>query len=230
MVERKVLTTASGATISYLEYPSRPPSSNSSDPPKSGLVVLHGGLKSSRSHSELAEALSSNSDVTVYLPDRRGRGLTSPHGLNFTMATEVEDVKSLLLKTGARFVLGVSGGAGVALEAALEFSASLSDGSGGLIQKVAIFEPQLFCDDWDAFQQGRERFDREINEGKKGAALITALKMSEMGPWALRMLPRWVLDPLASWGQAREEAKGQSSGNRDNDKNDGVDSEKAYSI
>lgn len=44
------------------------------------------------------------------------------------------------------------------------------------------------------------------------------------------MLPRWVLNPLASWGQAREEAKGQSSGNRDNDKNDGVDSEKAYSI
>jgi hypothetical protein len=100
------------------------------------------------------------------------------------MATELDDQAALLPASGARFVLGISGGAGVALEAALAMSESDSkDGDGGLVQKVAIFEPRLLCGDWGAFERGRERFEREIDEGKTAAALIAALKMSEMGWW-----------------------------------------------
>lgn len=100
------------------------------------------------------------------------------------MATELEDLAALPRATGARFVLGISGGACVALEAVLTMSGSDSeDGDGGLVRKVAIFESQLVCGDWGAFERGRERFEREIDEGKTAVALIVALKMSEMGWW-----------------------------------------------
>ena len=38
-----------------------------------GLMVLHGIMESAQSHMQLAEALADS--FTVYLPDRRGRGL-----------------------------------------------------------------------------------------------------------------------------------------------------------
>ena len=42
------------------------------------MVMLHGSMESSNSHLELARALA---DIaTVYLPDRRGRGLSGPYG------------------------------------------------------------------------------------------------------------------------------------------------------
>ena len=42
-----------------------------------GLIVLHGAMESARSHMQFAEALAPS--FTVYLPDRRGRGLSGPY-------------------------------------------------------------------------------------------------------------------------------------------------------
>src|SRR5947207_2453066 len=81
-----------------------------------GVVVLHGTAESSESHVELAEALADA--YTVYLPDRRGRGLSGTYGQEYSVQREVDDLDALLAKTGAHYVFGVSTGAIICLEAA----------------------------------------------------------------------------------------------------------------
>src|SRR5260370_40887457 len=82
-----------------------------------GLVVLHGAMESAQSHMQLAEALADS--YTVYLPDRRGRGLSGPYGKDHSIEKDVEDMQAVLAKTGAHYVFGVSSGAVNGLDAAL---------------------------------------------------------------------------------------------------------------
>ena len=60
------VTSADGTEIGYLRLGRGP-----------AVVVLHGSNESAASHTQLAQALAS--EFTVYLPDRRGRGLSGPH-------------------------------------------------------------------------------------------------------------------------------------------------------
>ena len=67
---RKLFTTDSvstqdGTTIGYRQLGRGP-----------GLVLLHGSMSSGYNHLQLANALSDA--FTVYIPDRRGRGLSGP--------------------------------------------------------------------------------------------------------------------------------------------------------
>ncbi|GAA5041634.1 pimeloyl-ACP methyl ester carboxylesterase [Thermocatellispora tengchongensis] len=147
-----------------------------------GLVALHGAMQSSYSHVQLAEELAG--DFTVYLPDRRGRGLSGPWREDHGMRTEVEDLAAVLAATGARDVLGVSSGALITLRAALTLP--------GAIRRAAIFEPPLFTDgpaptDW------LRRHDREMAAGKVAAALVSGMLGAQMGPPALAYVPRPVL-------------------------------------
>src|SRR5258705_2968977 len=66
------------------------------------IVVLHGAMESAQSHMQLAEALAE--DFTVYLPDRRGRGLSGPYSQEYCVQRDVEDMDALLAKTGAHNV------------------------------------------------------------------------------------------------------------------------------
>ena len=47
-----------------------------------GLVVLHGGMRAAQHYLVLAEALADG--YTVYIQDRRGRGLSGPPGENYS--------------------------------------------------------------------------------------------------------------------------------------------------
>jgi pimeloyl-ACP methyl ester carboxylesterase len=96
------------------------------------VVLLHGSMESARSHIGLAAALADA--FTVYLPDRRGRGLSGPAGPDYGVRTEVEDLAAVLAESGAQLVFGVSAGGLVALEAARTLPAIL---------KVAVYEPAL---------------------------------------------------------------------------------------
>src|SRR5437764_12580596 len=87
---------------------------------------------SARSHMPLAEALAD--DFAVYLPDRRGRGLSGPYGKDYSIQTEGEDMDALLTKTGAHYVFGVSAGGLICLQAALHLPA---------INKADLYEPSL---------------------------------------------------------------------------------------
>lgn len=160
------------------------------------VILVHGSMSSGYNHLQLAEALA---DVfTVYLPDRRGRGLSGPYGKNDTLQQEVEDLDALLTKTGAHAVFGLSSGAIICLQAALTLPA---------IHKAAIFEPPIFMD-----KQGQvaalTRFDREMAQGKVAAALITGMKAAQMGPPIFNLIPRLLLERLTGAALKQEKQKG----------------------
>jgi pimeloyl-ACP methyl ester carboxylesterase len=174
-----------GTTIGYRRFGRGP-----------GVVILHGTMSSSYNHVELAEALAQT--FTVYVPDRRGRGTSGPFGIGYSLQREVEDLDALLTETGAHDIFGVSSGAIIALRAALTLPA---------IQRAAIFEPPLFMPE-PAVNALLERFDTEIAEGKIAAALITAMKGSQMGPPFLSAMPRWLAERLTAMAMNREDKAG----------------------
>ena len=89
------VSSADGTQIGYLRLGHGP-----------AVVLLHGSNESARSHLQLAQALAD--EFTVYLPDRRGRGLSGPHRPDHGMRTEVEDLHAVLAESGAQRVFGVS--------------------------------------------------------------------------------------------------------------------------
>src|ERR1700761_9796399 len=89
------VTSADGTTIGYRHVGRGP-----------AVVVLHGSNESAASHTQLARALASR--FTVYLPDRRGRGLSGPHRPGHSLRTEVEDLQAVVAASGAQAVFGVS--------------------------------------------------------------------------------------------------------------------------
>src|SRR5579863_4851283 len=163
-----------------------------------GVVVVHGSAESAQSHMQLAKALADT--FTVYLPDRRGRGLSGPHGKDYRLQKEVEDLDALLTKTSAHYVFGVSSGAIVSLQTALTVSS---------IHKAAMFEPPLIIDGSvpTAFLT---RYDREIAEGEVASALVTAMKGSQMGPPVFNVVPRWLLKLLTKTMMANEDKKAKT--------------------
>ena len=95
-----------------------------------GVILLHGAVSSSQLFMKLGTALSDA--FTVYMPDRRGRGLSGPFGDKYGIQKEVEDLDAILNKTDAHNVFGLSAGALIALYAALRLPA---------IRKAALYEP-----------------------------------------------------------------------------------------
>lgn len=160
-----------------------------------GLMLLHGSLSSGQNHIQLAEALADA--FTVYLPDRRGRGLSGPYSKEYSIQKDVEDLDALLTKTGAHNVFGVSSGAIILLQAALALPA---------IHKAAIFEPPLFMNNSVPIAV-LTRFDKEMAQGKVAAALITGMKGAQMGPPIFNVIPRWLLELLTSRWMASEDEK-----------------------
>jgi pimeloyl-ACP methyl ester carboxylesterase len=166
-----------GTTIGY-RYGGRGP----------GLILVHGGMLASQHFTKLAAALSS--DYTVYVPDRRGRGLSGPHGDDYRAQREVEDLRALVAKTGASKVFGLSSGALVVMRSALVTPE---------LDRVALYEPPLSIGgsapvDWVP------RFDREIARGKPAAALVTAMKGMVAEPSLFSRIPRPVLVPALTIG------------------------------
>jgi pimeloyl-ACP methyl ester carboxylesterase len=158
-----------------------------------GIVILHGGMQASQHFMKLATALSD--DFSVYVPDRRGRGLSGPHGSNYSMAKECQDVRALLDKTGARLVFGLSSGALISMQVALTEPA---------VRKVALYEPPLpISGSSPSSKEWLPRFDREIAEGKLVAALVTGLRGIKISP-LLSALPRFVSVPLLTLGLRSE--------------------------
>ena len=132
-----------------------------------GVILFHGGANASQSYSKLGADLSDA--FTVYIPDRRGRGLSGTFGDNYSMRREVEDVDALLTETEAHNVFGLSSGGLIALQAALDLRS---------IRKAVINEPPLDVDNsiMTMLQSFLPRFDREIGEGKIADATVTLLK------------------------------------------------------
>jgi pimeloyl-ACP methyl ester carboxylesterase len=80
------------------------------------LVVVHGGGVTIDIYRRLAARLADR--FTVHLYNRRGRADAPPRSEPYSMQEDIDDLGAVLAHTGAVDVLGHSGGAVVALEAA----------------------------------------------------------------------------------------------------------------
>src|SRR5438876_6524665 len=159
------------------------------------VVLLHGAMESAQSHMQVAQALADR--FTIYLPDRRGRGLSGPYREDHSIETDVQDMAALLAKTGAHDVMGVSSGAIIWLQAALTLPA---------IRKAVIFEPPLPING-SLPTDFVQRYEREIAQGEVAAALVSAMKGTQMGPPIFNIIPRGLLERLTTTMMASEEKK-----------------------
>jgi pimeloyl-ACP methyl ester carboxylesterase len=169
------VTSRDGTTIGYLKTGTGP-----------AVVIMHGSMESAASHTLLAAALADQ--YTVFLPDRRGRGMSGPHRAGHGIATEVEDLHAVLAESRARLVFGVSAGGLIALEAARTLPG---------IDKVALYEPALVADG-ARYTSWLPRFDLEIADGNVGAAMVTSMFGLELMPSFLKVVPRPLFTALTN--------------------------------
>ena len=159
------------------------------------VVLLHGSNESARSHTKLALALADA--FSVYLPDRRGRGLSGPHRPDHGIRTEVEDLQAVLTESGAQRVFGVSIGALIALEAARTQPA---------IRQVAAYEPALLMDA-TRYTGWVGRFEREMAQGKVAAAEITCMYGLDLAPPVFKLMGRRLAEALTNKSMKSEDKK-----------------------
>ncbi len=159
-----------GTTIGYRQFGRGP-----------GILVIHGSMSSGYNHIELARFLAGT--FTVYLMDRRGRGLSGPYKQNHTIQTDIEDVIAILQKTGAMYVFGVSVGGLIALQAASQLSQ---------IKKLAIYEPLIF-DDQATPKAMVAELDRQLDNDDIAGALSTAMQKAQLGSPFMNNLPHWLM-------------------------------------
>ena len=181
------VTSQDGTAIGYLRLGQGP-----------AVVLLHGSMESASSHTRLALALADA--FTVYLSDRRGRGMTGPYPSGYGIRTEVEDLQAILAESGAEMVFGVSAGGLVALEAARRLPA---------IRKVAVYEPALLMDA-SRHTGWISRFDQEMAQGKVAAAMVTSMYGLELAPPIFKVMPRRLLESLTRLAMKSEDKKATS--------------------
>jgi pimeloyl-ACP methyl ester carboxylesterase len=179
------VTSADGTRIGYLRAGHGP-----------AAVLLHGSNESARSHAQLALALADA--FTVYLPDRRGRGLSGPHRPDHGMRAEVEDLQAVVAESGAQNVFGVSISALIALQAARTTPA---------IRKVAAYEPGLLMDTSGRYTGWVRHFDQQIARGQVADALITSMYGFDLAPPAFKILPRRLLAAITNAAMKKEDAQ-----------------------
>ncbi|MTK13355.1 MAG: alpha/beta hydrolase [Clostridiaceae bacterium] len=148
------VTSKDGTKIGYRQMGSGP-----------GIILLHGGGKSSQTLMKLGTALSD--EFTVYIPDRRGRGLSGPFGDNYGLQREVEDVEAILKNTGAHYIFGTATGGIIALQSALYLP---------LIHRAILYEPPFYVNETEMnnFNDIGRRYDQYMAEGNLSMAMVTS--------------------------------------------------------
>jgi pimeloyl-ACP methyl ester carboxylesterase len=180
---KNTVTSKDGTSIGYRQLGHGP-----------GVVLQHGGALASQHYMKLAGALAEA--FTVYLPDRRGRGMSGPYGPHYCIEREDEDLAAIIAATGAQNVFGAADGGLFALHASIAIPA---------IRKVALFEPVLFVGQPDLveFKATIGRGQRLVDSGDIPAAMASLAKdAAASDPRAqevaapLRLLGRIMTQPL----------------------------------
>jgi pimeloyl-ACP methyl ester carboxylesterase len=149
-----------------------------------GVILVQGGMQASQDFMKLATELSSH--FTIYVPDRRGRGLSGPFGANYSVIKECEDVAALVEKTGTQNIFGLSSGAIIALRASLVIPS---------LRSMVLYEPPLPVNGSTPVSW-IPRYDREIAQGRITQALVTVFKGIPVGPTLFTRSPRVILVPF----------------------------------
>jgi pimeloyl-ACP methyl ester carboxylesterase len=151
------------------------------------LILVDGALcsRAMGPSKALAEALSAQFTVIRY--DRRGRG-ESTNTAPYDVQREIEDLDALIAATGgAAFLLGLSSGAVLALEAAAR---------GLPVTAVALYEPPFIADDTRAPLPAdyTEQLNALLAGGRRGDAVRHFMRnvgMPELMVQAMRLMPAW---------------------------------------
>lgn len=170
-----------------------------------GLILLHGGFNTSQHMMKLGITLSD--EFTVYIPDRRGRGLSGPFGDNYSLQKEDEDLDAILKKTGAHYVFGTADGALFGLHAAISLKA---------IQKVFAFEPVLFVGQpgVEEFKELLARFEKKIDDDKLADAMVVLTKGANI-KFINYLIPDFILEEIFKlylWNEDRKATGDDVSG------------------
>lgn len=139
-------------------------------------VILVDGALCSRSFGPmgpLAALLAPR--FTVYTYDRRGRG-DSGDTPPYSLEREIEDIAALITEAGgSAFVYGISSGAALAFEAALQLPTTIT--------KLALYEPPytLDADGVQRFKEYRTQLDKVLAAGRKGDAVELFMRLVGAG-------------------------------------------------
>lgn len=135
----------------------------------------------------LANGLGDGWAVDVY--DRRGRGKSTKQPADYSMRTEIADVRTVMDATGARNILGHSLGGSVALNAVQEFA-----GTAYEPDKLAVYDAAVNIDG-SIDTSWMDDFEEAVNAGNVGHALAR-LKKGMQPASALSRIPEPVLAAL----------------------------------
>lgn len=135
----------------------------------------------------LADGLGDGWAVDVY--DRRGRGNSTEQPADYSMATEIADVRTVMDATGARNLLGHSLGGSVALNAVQDFA-----GTSYEPDKLAVYDAAVNIDG-SIDMSWLDDFEAAVNAGKVGHAMARMKKGMQPGT-ALSKVPEPVLAGL----------------------------------
>lgn len=130
------------------------------------VILVEGalGYRSFGFMSHLAELLAPT--FTVYTYDRRGRG-DSGNSRPYAVEREIEDIEALIDKAGgSAFVYGISSGACLALEAAMQL--------GAKIRKLALYEPPYNSDkaSLPTWMEYRKKLAELLAANRRGDAVV----------------------------------------------------------
>ena len=143
-----------------------------------GVVLVQGAMGTARNYDELTRLLAE--DFSVYVPDRRGRGMSpKAYGADHSIEKEVQDLEAVLVRSGSRFVFGLSSGAIITLESARTLPT---------IRKAAVYEPPFQLPGVPA--AAITRFHSEVSHGRLAAAMVTALEIVNLTPRQIGLIPR----------------------------------------
>ena len=161
----------------------------------SGLLIVHGSMSSGYNHIDLAEKLSKK--FTVYLIDRRGRGLSEPYKDKDTLNSEIADIASVLQKTNTSYVVGISVGGLMALQAASELP----------IKKLAIYEPLIYREKETPVQM-MQQINACLDKRDNAGAMATAMQQAQLGSTFMNRLPysimRFLSKGMLNWSPKGE--------------------------
>jgi pimeloyl-ACP methyl ester carboxylesterase len=133
------------------------------------VILLHGGVNASQHMIKLGGAFADA--FTVYLPDRRGRGMSGAFGPAYSIRREDEDLAALVEHTAAECVFGPANGGLFALHGAIGL---------GQVRRVAAYEPLLLWDGPDdaAIRRVFTTMQQMIRGGHRGEAVMFSIQES----------------------------------------------------
>ncbi len=172
-ITEKQTTSKDGTKIGYRQSGSGP-----------GLVICHGGGRVSQNYQKLAAALADT--FTVYVYDRRGRGLSGPATADYDMSKAIDDLSAVIASTGACFIFGHSSGGLIALETMLLKP----------LQKLAVYEPPVSVNH-SLPSAWLPDFEKALSQGRVKQAMAISLKGLQVQQDINRM-PFWCLLLLIS--------------------------------